>query len=412
MTFNVHSILGSRVRFSFLDEHDLPCAAINPENGEEVWGGWWYPNLLTDGALNHLAAYNFEDQGDSIQNPRNYLAVGTGAGEVKRKSGAITASQTGTTVTANAAFFEAADVGREIVFANGSYAKITAFTSTTIVEVGTSQAVAAQAFEVWYVNLTALYTEVERENNAGGFAASYTISQVGNEMVALLTLTRIVTMDVNRTITNFGFFPTSAGGNVGPMELLRDGTGNPVAMSILAGRKLRVDHTYEVRLPFLAESKQFDVKEYDTANNLVSTTTYTADCTFFAIGSNYLVRLIDVFNPWKTYIGDGGSVATIQVLVSADTNSPTSAPTGSSKNYPSLYIWALDAYVDGSFTQTKRATLSESELNVTAYGFSFLSANYPGYGYKYKFTNPLTFVKAETHTLELALKVSWGRKYP
>ena len=66
-------------------------------------------------------------------------------------SGAVTASQTGTTVTASANFFNTvagATIGDTIVFADGTTATINAITSDTVVEVDETQTVAAQAFEV------------------------------------------------------------------------------------------------------------------------------------------------------------------------------------------------------------------------------------------------------------------------
>lgn len=63
-------------------------------------------------------------------------------------SGAVTASQAGTTVTASSAIFAAGDVNKAILWGSGSFAIITAFTSDTVVTVDRSQAVTAGAFSL------------------------------------------------------------------------------------------------------------------------------------------------------------------------------------------------------------------------------------------------------------------------
>lgn len=63
-------------------------------------------------------------------------------------SGSVTASQTGSTVTASGAAFGPGDVNKAILFADGSFAVITAYTSATQVTVDRSQMVSAQTFNL------------------------------------------------------------------------------------------------------------------------------------------------------------------------------------------------------------------------------------------------------------------------
>jgi hypothetical protein len=68
----------------------------------------------------------------------------------------LTASQTGTTVTASGAVFAADDVGATITFADGTVRTITAVTSATVVEVSVSGSVTGQAFYLWRTDQTAV----------------------------------------------------------------------------------------------------------------------------------------------------------------------------------------------------------------------------------------------------------------
>jgi hypothetical protein len=67
-----------------------------------------------------------------------------------------TASQAATTLTASADIFTADDVGATIRFADGTIDTILTFTSETVVEMTTSQAVTSQAFELYRTTATAV----------------------------------------------------------------------------------------------------------------------------------------------------------------------------------------------------------------------------------------------------------------
>lgn len=68
-------------------------------------------------------------------------------------SGATTASQSSGTVTASAGIFTNADIGKKLIFANGTIRTITGYTSTTAVTVTPTGTVASQAFTVNYSGL-------------------------------------------------------------------------------------------------------------------------------------------------------------------------------------------------------------------------------------------------------------------
>ena len=209
---------------------------------------------------------------------RHVLAVGDGAVEVKDDSGAVTASQSGATVTASGSFFAAGDIGDLIVWDSGETARVTGYTDATHVTVAASQTVASAEFAIWRVQRYALGNELLSSFADGGFASEEAYTETsGDSMQVELTVTRLVTMDVNRNVNEWSLRPylLTSGDDV-IIDLVRDGTGAPQTLSILAGKKFGVQHTLTVTLPWLVQSSDFDLEEYDLSGSLVNTA-YTAD---------------------------------------------------------------------------------------------------------------------------------------
>lgn len=232
--------------------------------------GQWHKNLLTDGFMNQIP--NLDINANQLTNGalRRALAIGTGTGLVRVDSGAITASQTGTTVTASAAIFDAGMVGHDIFWDAGQRAKVTAFGSSTSVTVDRTQSVPSGLFTVEYVARTALVSEVQRSLNSdgdGGFANVISNSIVGNEYVYEFTLTRVLTLTANQNLSEFGLFTnTASGGTLTVYELFRDTLGVPITITIPSGKKIRVDHKLTVRIPYLVQSHKFEIERLDAAN--------------------------------------------------------------------------------------------------------------------------------------------------
>ena len=93
--------------------------------------------------------------------------VGSGTNPTSIASGAITFTQTGTTITASAAFFTAAMVGAIIKYGTGSGGLeqyITVYTNSTTVTVATSNTQTAIVGTVWMVQQTTLQTQLYSTN--------------------------------------------------------------------------------------------------------------------------------------------------------------------------------------------------------------------------------------------------------
>ena len=106
------------------------------------------PNLVLDYGLDEIASNLWADCW-------RYCAVGTGTTPTSDDSGLITATQSGTTVTAGSSFFSALDVGKLLVFDTGERAYILSHTSGTQVEVSVSRTVGSSTlFTMWRVDQT------------------------------------------------------------------------------------------------------------------------------------------------------------------------------------------------------------------------------------------------------------------
>ncbi len=116
----------------------------------------WKNNMITDFGLN---SWNNRLPRTSVQ----FCAVGTDGTPNVIDSEAITATQSGTVVTASASIFTASDVGRLFKFDSGEESYITSYAGVTEVEVTDSQTIAgATLFAIWKVN----------DNSLGNFIAN------------------------------------------------------------------------------------------------------------------------------------------------------------------------------------------------------------------------------------------------
>lgn len=159
--------------------------------------GAWKNNLILDSGLNKAGTAVWA-------NCFTHCLFGSQVAPdpVRRDSGATTFSRAGTTITASAGFFEAADVGRLLKWDSGEEVYISAFTSPTEVSSVASGTIAADAGTVWYVNQTALQTLLQAtstyDNSGGANGTSDAVNVrtfkrtfIGTAVGAPVTLTEI-----------------------------------------------------------------------------------------------------------------------------------------------------------------------------------------------------------------------------
>lgn len=145
----------------------------------------WKKNLVLDAGLNSLAQKSGGPGASTPASSFSNCLVGSGNTANSFASGAITFTQSTTTVTASAGFFTSAMVGGILKYGTGSGGTeqyITAFTSSTQVTVSSSATVGATVGTVWMVQQTALqtllYTSSTYQTSAGSNSTAFAAGQV------------------------------------------------------------------------------------------------------------------------------------------------------------------------------------------------------------------------------------------
>jgi len=331
----------------------------------------WAPNLFLNQGMNGVAT-------KLIANLNLRCCVGTGTTDTKLDSGVITASQTGTTVTASAGIFVAGDVGNVIKWDSGEESFITVYNSDTSVTVTPSQSVASDEFTIYRTNQTGLGTEVKRTGTYLTGSPNTESTRSGN------TFTNRRTFDFTAesgsvSYTELGLSDNaSAGANLN----FRIKFSSPVAL--VSGQQLRITHDFIFTLgpttsvalnpvpvtnwPVApATDTNGDFQLEDICVSKVTTAGSTSAWNFTALGSveNSNEPSVDS----KLWLS---SVSTALNTWPGAVNGTTSS-TADSGNL------TKDAYVTNSFTITKTGVLGTSNGNGTAdrrslgYGIVFTS---------------------------------------
>src|SRR5690606_34207051 len=96
-----------------------------------------------------------------------------------------------------------------------------------------------------------LDNEVQRANSDGGFGIGANSAGLDDTLDLWWyesLVRRVVTMSDDRNLTEYGF-SAAASVAINIRELLRDELGDPITVSLLTGKSLRVDHTIRVEMP-------------------------------------------------------------------------------------------------------------------------------------------------------------------
>lgn len=360
----MHARLKGRVRWQVLDERGIPEVPRTP-SGVPVGPveGVDQDNLITNLGMDQIAAYNSLNAAPNTTSTwRRYLAVGTGSS---------TPDATDTT----------------------------------------------------------LDNEAQRAANSGSFpagAATGSLDTNANEWIAEATATRVVTMNTDRNITEFGFSPV-ASANIGIRELLRDGSGNPITVSLLDGKTLRLDHTLNVAIPAppTGHTSSIDIEEYDAGNNLINTVAVDIIYGLWqsagsvigldATGVLLIAALMSTWEPSNT--ATNGSYHSRRLInpVAYD----RTAAIASGDQEPSSGVTSFGApepqpYVPGSHQRIFRRVVSTGQGNGPWTGFilpkrSGTSGTLTPNGLLVVFDDPVSYTKQSTDTLRVGFISSWAR---
>jgi len=141
---------------------EIETRIIDAKTGKQVGGNKRKKNLILDGGLNAMARSNALGLACVPATATNTCLIGSGSTPNSIASGAVTFTQSGTTITASGSFFTSGMVGWIFKWGTGSGGNevyITAFTNATTVTVGTSATVSTPDIAtVWNVARTTLDT--------------------------------------------------------------------------------------------------------------------------------------------------------------------------------------------------------------------------------------------------------------
>ncbi len=356
-------------------------------DGKQYWVTDWKDNLILDSGLDKLGTVDAEAC-------FRWCLFGNQVSPdpVARNSGAITFTTVGAACTASANFFSAADVGRLIKFddAGGQERYITAFTSATLVTLGSapSPAIAANTATVWYVNQTALQSDYSNTNsyqqNGGDNGTSWSggtrtmkRTYIGAAVVGSVTLTEI---GFNNTNSNASLFDRDI--IVGGVGLINGDQPTAIAQFIqtftpttpvaLGNVATGFDSSGDFQLCWVdANVTYVQANGNGTGNDGMEPPSNSGS----AFSLKQATFTIPAFN---TSVGAG---------------SPVQATGGS-----------LAGYTPGSFFRDKTASYDVTRGNGTNYGIIF---GFFEYGTALKFTTP--FIKLNTQTLDFTFRWSWQR---
>lgn len=362
-------------------------------DGSLRWFHPWRSNLILDVGLNQVATSGWPAM-------TTYAAVGTGTTATNRDSGVITFTRAGNVVTASAAFFEAADVGRLLKFDTGEEMYVSAFTSATEVTVNIAGALGASPGTVWYVNQTQLTTQTKRTNqylqDSGDNGSSW--NAVNGEITHKCTFV-FSTEAAPITYREVGW----SWGNVGTDLFGRDvlpGGGDALA----AGQQYVIICELILRLSPVAITAVPNVATgWDTAGNAM------VESVLMTISTTSIFGIVAGNGGRSTY-GALEPPSTKRVIAASATWGQLAAPSTGNVGGPAGAVKNLTAagYAAGSFFRDYSATFGIAEANGTVHGLIIASEQAQNIGFSVKFTTPQT--KANTHTLAVTFRISWQRR--
>lgn len=393
----------------------LKWAVVNAATKEVIRdsGEEWIPNLILNTGLNEVYNRKWCDL-------FLYAIAGTGTTPTSEDSGAVNASQSGTTVTADASFFDSGDVGNVIKWDSGEEALITAYTSDTQVTVSASQTVASGPFTKYNTNQTGLINELKRTNTYLTGSPNCMTTLTSSQVQARRTYD-FTAESGTVNYTEVGFSWTNTGASTTFSRILL-----PAPVQVLSGQQLRV--VYELRIsygPTTPQAKEAIVNGWPLAP---ATTTDGDECVqmpgLSAVSTTGATTIVDSgrYGNEPGLLGDSSQSVSLYGFISDSAtaiNSAGSAPNreGSGREVGSFFkSMTKAAYVTNSFYVDKSCTFAVGEANRTdfrsmGYGMASPNTTFPmdanRTAFVFVFDEGQT--KPNTHTLTLTWRTTWSR---
>ena len=262
---------------------------------------------------------------------------------------------------------------------------------------------------------TTLDNEVQRDASSGAFTAggtTYELDTGDDVWRAVSFVNRVVTMTADRNLTEFGFAQATSA-DILIRELLRDGGGTPITVSLLNGKTLRVTHTLtvEIAAPAAGTPATINVEEYDAGNNLVASTPYDVVYGLTAgTGGAQGTRTFQIWNPRES-IPTQASFGAAFAFTSPFAYQRIVDVNGA--NASSVATAAPQAYVNDSFEAIKRSAFGTGQANAALHTLG-MGSFFGGSGSQtasllIEFDDPATYTKANTDTLRVGIVSTWAR---
>lgn len=378
-----------------IDQHSAVSFEYKLElirSGKTVAETPFVPHLLTDAGLDAIGANGFWQ---SIQEP--HLGTAATPTPIRRNGGAVTFTQTGTTLTASGNFFEAADVGRLFKWgadSAGVDVYISAFVSATQVTVATSAEVAtATAGVVWYVNTSALgarLTGITYTQLTGATETCSTYEASGNTLTVTFQMMWTSSAFASGvTLSEIGFSTGAA------TYVMTDRDVISPTVGALTGDQAKITARMIVKYSGI---EAFAVGNIGTGFDASGTAQYASLAKGGPEGAKTLNNCMDMVNVYYVTIM---AFSSAYAFVGFDATGAGKAVTGTELDA------SLGAYTAGSHYRDKYVTFPIASANHTINGFAICPKLNNLAAFVYKLATPI--VKANTQTLYVAFRQSWSR---
>ena len=247
-----------------------------------------------------------------------------------------------------------------------------------------------------------LEAEVARTSSTGGFSGTDTeeLDATANKARYVTTTYRVFNFTSSYNLTEYGHFTGSSGSNAVFRDLFRQDPNDPnsaaITISVQDGDQLQIIKTFILEVAWEAASKTVDVTGI---GNITGTQVLGVQ------SASWLKNLLRTLWP-------GENPAYLKVFALDET-----VPTDRGAQLPGSALSSQksctqDDYTSGTYTRRRKAKFETSDANHDWYGWcagGFNSTNAQYASLRFVTDTQPAFTKADTHTLELWLDVSWAR---
>lgn len=352
----------------------------------------WQSNLILDSGLNKMGTTRVADCWQ-------FCLFGNQVGPtpVRRNSGAVTFTVTGTACVAAGGFFTAQDVGRLIKFngVGGEY-YITAFTDSTHVTLSAipNPAVIAETATVWYVNQTSLESLYAATNTYGATGGDNGQSVTGNTVTAQRTFVGAAIVG-SVTLTEIGFSNSASNTNIFDRDIITGGIGLINGDIPIAICQVITTYTPNSSTPAGNVGTGLDT----SGDMIISGLSALSGEVISLVQTNGVSAGAAVFEPYNS---QGLSPITTTFTLPGFSNGAGPTLTGPYNNNVTLA-----GYSNGTFFRDCSITYGISEANGLIYGFGMIYSAGFNACWMQKFTAPV--LKLNTQTLTMTTRKSWQR---